>query len=91
MGSWMRKLIIGLNTGDSVEGISEKEPHKHENGKDCQECKDEAEGHKHPEFKPTRCLITIKGVKKPLLPELNDELAQIVAPLPLCSFGKDCR
>lgn len=70
MGNWLRKLLIGKNVGETVEGVSEKEPHKHADGEDCNECH-----HGEPEFKPTHCRIIIKGIKKAVLPELNDEIA----------------
>lgn len=74
MGGWMRKLVIGKNSGEVVEGVSEKEPEK-----PCEACNDpshEHHHHHHPEFKPTTCRIFIKGIKTAKLPEINDELAQ---------------
>jgi trigger factor len=64
MGAWMRKLIIGKSTNDTVEGISEKEESMPiELGED---------------FKPTLCRLTIKGIMTCVLPPLDDELAKKV-------------
>lgn len=77
-GEWLRKLVIGLTTGQTVEGVSEKEDHA------CGECATEGSDHAHhhhheqADFKPTKCKITVKAVKNPVLPEFNDEFAQKV-------------
>lgn len=73
MGNWMRKLIIGLNPGDTAEGMSEKEE-----AKECTEC---TEGHPHSheeshEFKPTLCKITVKSIHQATLPTFDDEFAK---------------
>lgn len=60
MGNWMRKLVIGKNPGDQVEGVSEKE------AKDDEESK----------FKPTKLRISIEKIEKANLPELNDAFAE---------------
>ena len=71
MGDWMRKLIIGLTPGQSAEGMSEKE--------ECKGCNEGHEHHTHEEqFKPTQCKITVRGISKTTLPELNDEFAKAV-------------
>lgn len=59
MATWIRKLITGLKTGESVEGTSEQEPNQPEN----------------PNFVPTRCKITVNAIKKPILPEIDDAFA----------------
>lgn len=68
MGDWMRKLVIGKSISDTVEGLSEKEDcnEEHEHGDHCG----------HAEFKPTQCKITIKSIKKAVLPALDNELAK---------------
>lgn len=72
IGDWLYKLLIGKNTHDVVEGVSEKE--------ECKSCHDHTHDHhvhdNEPEFKPTRCKVTIKAIKKPNLPELNEEFAK---------------
>lgn len=62
MGDWMLDLILGKHVLESVEGMSER-PKEMPSEK---------------EFQPTRCKITIKGIKVAHLPELNDELAKKV-------------
>ncbi|MBA3957401.1 MAG: trigger factor [Parachlamydiaceae bacterium] len=62
MAAWMRKLIIGMKAGESVEATSERDPNQ-----------DPAAP-----FTPTNCHITVKAVKKALLPELSDEFAKKV-------------
>jgi trigger factor len=60
MGDWMRQLVLGKNLFESAEGLSERSP----------KLNSEAE------FKPTRCKITIKKIKKPTIPALDEELAK---------------
>lgn len=60
IGEWMKKLVIGKNVGDSVEGTSEKD----------ETTTDEDL------FRPTRCKVTVKAIKSVELPELNEEFAQ---------------
>ena len=60
MGDWMRNLIVGKNLFESVEGLSERSPNLDPEA----------------EFKPTKCKITIKKIKKPTIPELDEELAK---------------
>lgn len=69
MGEWMRKLVVGKKVGETVEGMSEKETKEGE----CDGC-DNPEHH-HSEFKPTKCRITIKSIKEPKLPEIDDAFA----------------
>lgn len=65
MADWMRKLLVGAKLNETVEGVSEKENNP-------QRADDEQE---EGEFKPTRCRITVKAIKHPVLPELNAEFA----------------
>lgn len=60
MGDWMLNLIIGKNLFETVEGLSERSPNLDLDA----------------EFKPTKCKITIKKIKKPTIPELDEELAK---------------
>lgn len=63
MGEWMHKLVVGMQVGQSVEGMSEK---------------DESEQQKNPHSAPfisTRCRITLKGIKTGKLPEITDEFS----------------
>lgn len=62
MASWMRHLVIGANLNDSVEGTSEPDANKPNDAP----------------FQPVQCRITIQGINKPTLPELNDAFAQKV-------------
>jgi len=73
---WMHKLLIGLNLNETVEGLSEKQAEE-----PCEVCEDEGSTshhhHHHSEkpFKPTRCRMTVKGIKKANLPDLDDALS----------------
>jgi trigger factor len=62
MGEWMRRLIVGKNLLESVEGLSERSPNLDPDA----------------EFKQTNCKITVKKIKKATLPELNEDLAKKV-------------
>jgi trigger factor len=62
--SWLKKLLIGLNIGESVEGESEVEA--------------EADDALKQSFQATKVRVTLHAIKKILLPEVNDELAQKV-------------
>lgn len=66
MAPWMKKLVVGLNINETAEGVSQRDAAAAQ-----AEQEDESVS-----FKPTRCLITVRGIKKPVLPELNDELCQ---------------
>jgi len=71
MGTWLRELLVGKNVHDTFEGTSEKEP--------CADaCDDPSHNHGDGDFIQTRCKITVKALKKPKLPELDDELAKKV-------------
>lgn len=68
IGTWLYNLILNKNTHDVVEGVSEKEG--------CKECDDHTHVHpEEPEFKPSKLKVTIKSIKNPILPEINDEFA----------------
>lgn len=73
MGDWMRNLIVGMSPGESAERMSEKEHHHDE---ECEKCESGEHQHEHAHFKPTLCRITLHAVKKPTLPDLNDELSK---------------
>lgn len=60
MGAWMLDLVLGKKTGETVEGTSERS--------------DDLDP--DTEFTPTECKITIKSIKVPSLPEVDEELAQ---------------
>lgn len=62
LGDWMRKLVIGLKVGENAEGVSERTEDLPKDAK----------------FKPTKCRITIKGIKQAKLPKLDDEFAKKV-------------
>ncbi len=76
MGTWMRNVLIGQQVQNSVEGVSEEEPET------CASCGTEGHEHHHhhhnPDFKPTKCKITIKTIFETKLPELDDLLAKKV-------------
>ena len=59
---WLKNLLLGLQIGESVEGTSEL---------------DEAADEKiKKNFKPTQVRATLHAIKKIVLPEVNDALAQ---------------
>lgn len=71
IGTWLYNLLIGQNNHAVVEGVSEKEA--------CQKCDDHDHDHVHaeePEFKPSKLKITVKSIKKPILPEINEEFSK---------------
>ncbi len=70
LAEWMYKILIGARTDESVEGVSEKEERKEDFDLDEEE--------EESEFRPTRCSLTIKSIKNPSLPELDDAFAQKV-------------
>ncbi len=61
-GNWLRKLVIGLSTGDTAEGMSEADENLPK------------ESLKN--FKPTNCRLTVKGIFKGTPPEIDDEFAK---------------
>lgn len=72
MARWMHRLLIGLEVKASVEGCSEKD-----DTHACTEsCGTEGHHHHHEEFKPTNCRITVDSIKKPTLPEVDEDFAQ---------------
>lgn len=60
MGRWMRDLVVGKNVGDTVEGVSERDPHFDPNA----------------EFVATPVKITIKAIKEPELPAIDEAFAK---------------
>lgn len=71
MEGWMRRLIVGMTPGQTVEGMSEKED-KH---KDCHGC-DDPTHHHNEEFKPALCRFTVHAIKQAKIPPFDDELAK---------------
>ncbi|MFN0064675.1 MAG: trigger factor [Chlamydiales bacterium] len=67
MAPWMIKVLVGLKPGDEVEALSETDE------------KMSIEEKKN--FKPTKVRIKLHSIKKILLPELNDELAEKIGVL----------
>ena len=59
---WLKRLLLGLESGATVEGTSEVD--------------EKADASIKEKFKPTKVRITVHGIKKILLPELDDELAK---------------
>lgn len=59
---WLKKLLIGLNCGETIEGVSEVDP--------------EAEERTKSKFKPTKVRVTLHAIKKIIPPEVNDDFAQ---------------
>lgn len=62
MAKWMRELVVGKKTGESVEGISVPDEDASKEDKE--------------ELKPKKVRITIKSVDIATLPDLNDAFAQ---------------
>lgn len=62
MSSWLRKLLVGLLPGQTIEGVSEVDEDADENIKQ--------------KFKPTPLRVTLHSIKQIVLPELTDELAK---------------
>lgn len=64
MAPWMKKLIIGLKIGESVEGTSELDENASEELKE--------------KFHPTKVKITLNKILKIILPELTETLIRIL-------------
>ncbi|MBI3901235.1 MAG: hypothetical protein HY324_03675, partial [Chlamydiia bacterium] len=62
---WLKALLLGLNAGESREGVSELDPNAEERIKR--------------NFKVTRVRVTLHGIKKILLPEVDEEFAKKVS------------
>ena len=62
MAKWMRELVVGKKTGESVEGISVPDEDASKEDKE--------------ELKPKKVRITIKSVDTATLPDLSDAFAQ---------------
>lgn len=62
MSDWMIKLLRGKKVGEETEGTSQKED------RPLQPDEEEV-----PDFKPTKVKMTVKAIKKPTLPEINEE------------------
>lgn len=65
MPSWMRKLVLGLTTGQFAEGVSEKD-------------ESTMDGATIEDFKPTPCRVTVKAIFTTELPPIDHILAQKV-------------
>ncbi|MCE5319028.1 MAG: trigger factor [Parachlamydia sp.] len=61
MGNWMRKLLIGRNVNESIEGVSERE---------------EGDESPAADFQPTQCRITVKALYSSQLPALDEAFAK---------------
>lgn len=59
---WLKKMILGLEPGASVEGMTEPDPQADEKVK--------------ADYVPAKVRVTVHGIKKSLLPALDDELAK---------------
>jgi len=70
---WLRNIVVGAMPGSVLEGVSEKNTHEHSCDSSC------TADHHHEEFTPTRCRITVKAIKKPVKPEIDEEFAKKVA------------
>lgn len=64
MANWMYDLVIGLSTGDSVEGISSPDPESSETEKAA--------------FQPQKVRVTVKAIEHAELPPVDDEFAKKV-------------
>lgn len=73
MADWMYKLLMGLKTNESAEGVSEKEDDSHNHHHD-----DDEDESGPAEFRPTHCRLTVKSIKQPDVPALDDAFAQKV-------------
>ncbi len=62
MAQWMKQLVIGSKTKDSLEGISKPDDTATEEEKES--------------FQPKKVLITIKKIEEATLPNLDDEFAK---------------
>src|ERR1700722_19209238 len=62
MAKWMRDLVLGKKTGDSIEGISVPDEDASKEDKE--------------ELKPKKVRVTIKSTETATLPPFNDEFAQ---------------
>jgi trigger factor len=69
LAQWLKKLVIGLSIGESVEGVSELE--------------EESDPQVKKNFKPTKVRLTLHAIKKILLPEVDDELAKKIGAISL--------
>lgn len=71
MSEWLLKIIIGMQPGETKEGVR---PGEH--GDDCNACN---EGHEHTHHHgatSTPITVVIHAIEAPKLPEINDDLAR---------------
>ncbi|MEI8364887.1 MAG: trigger factor [Parachlamydiaceae bacterium] len=71
MDPWIYNLVLGLDSGNAVEGMSEGPKHD----EDCSGCADGSHG-KNDEFIPTLCRITLQEIRQATPHALDDELAK---------------
>ena len=71
MEPWLRKLMIGLNGGESAEAMSEAPKH----ADDCSGCADGTHAD-NSDFIPTLCRATVHTVRQATPHALDDELAK---------------
>lgn len=66
LGDWLHRLLIGLKVGESTEGMSEKE----------QPNEPLKEGEDEIPFQSTHCRITLRAIKRAVLPAIDDAFAK---------------
>jgi trigger factor len=62
LAPWLKKILVGMNIGETSEGVSEVDPEASEDVKK--------------KFKPSKLRVTLLAVKKILLPAIDDTLAK---------------
>ena len=67
MAPWLMEIVVGMNTGESKEGVSVPDQSLDDNAID-KELK--------ALFKPIRYRVTLQAIETPVLPELDDEFAK---------------
>ena len=73
MGEWMRRLLVGMTSGQTAEAMSEKDEHD----ADCKACEEGVHPHHHDEnFIPTLCRITLHTIREAKPHPINDDLAK---------------
>jgi trigger factor len=64
MAKWMRDLVIGMQVGESKDGISQPD--------------DTASEEDKTKFQPKKVRVSIKSIEEPILPPVDDDLAKKV-------------
>lgn len=62
MAQWMRNIVIGMQSGESKEGVSEPD--------------DDASEEDKQHFKPKKVKVSLKSIEEPTLPPVDDEFAK---------------